>query len=548
MTLVVLCAGGHARVVVEALLSRGIRPDSFTDRDPARMGTSVGGVPIVGSDDHVLTLPAAATELANGRGNRATRTSSGLSGRRGLFERFVALGYGFPVIAHVSAVIASDVSPAEGAQMMAGSIVQPGARIGRNVLINTRAVVEHDCQVGDHSHIAPGAVLCGGVAVGGFGRRQAWGEVRGCRGRSYCEGRRSRHICRRRRWGEMNGVVFVTESMPLLEALRRIDKGNLQLAVVERDGWIVGTVTDGDVRRGLLNGVSLDAPVEQVMNRTPITAPAGISDTAALTLMRRKSIHQLPIVDAEGKVIEVKLIDDLVTASQSDHWVVLMAGGLGSRLKPLTDDLPKPLIKVGDKPILETVLGGFIKSGFGKFFISVNYKADMIREYFGDGSAWGVEIEYLQERDRLGTAGALALMPERPTQPFFVMNGDLLTTVNFEQMLKYHREHKAFTTVCVREHSVTVPFGVVDFDDHRVLGIREKPTQKFFVNAGVYLLDPGVLEFLRQEEVIDMPTLIERTIADDKPSIAFPLREYWIDVGRLDDLQRASDEFQRIFG
>jgi dTDP-glucose pyrophosphorylase/predicted transcriptional regulator len=346
----------------------------------------------------------------------------------------------------------------------------------------------------------------------------------------------------------MNGVVFVTESMPLLEALRRIDKGNLQLAVVERDGWIVGTVTDGDVRRGLLNGVSLDAPVEQVMNRTPITAPAGISDTAALTLMRRKSIHQLPIVDAEGKVIEVKLIDDLVTASQSDHWVVLMAGGLGSRLKPLTDDLPKPLIKVGDKPILETVLGGFIKSGFGRFFISVNYKADMIREYFGDGSAWGVEIEYLQERDRLGTAGALALMPERPTQPFFVMNGDLLTTVNFEQMLKYHREHKAFTTVCVREHSVTVPFGVVDFDDHRVLGIREKPTQKFFVNAGVYLLDPGVLEFLRQEEVIDMPTLIERTIADGKPSIAFALREYWIDVGRLDDLQRASDEFQRIFG
>ena len=166
MTLVVLCAGGHARVVVEALLSRGIRPDSFTDRDPARMGTSVGGVPIVGSDDHVLTLPVAATELANGRGNRATRTSSGLSGRRGLFERFVALGYGFPVIAHVSAVIASDVSPAEGAQMMAGSIVQPGGRIGRNVLINTRAVVEHDCQVGDHSHIAPGAVLCGGVAVG----------------------------------------------------------------------------------------------------------------------------------------------------------------------------------------------------------------------------------------------------------------------------------------------------------------------------------------------------------------------------------------------
>ncbi|MGT2434897.1 nucleotidyltransferase family protein [Bradyrhizobium betae] len=247
-------------------------------------------------------------------------------------------------------------------------------------------------------------------------------------------------------------------------------------------------------------------------------------------------------------MVEVRLIDDLALAHQSDHWVVLMAGGLGSRLKPLTDDVPKPLIRVGDKPILETVLGGFVKAGFGKFFISVNYKADMIRDYFGDGSAWGVEISYLQENERLGTAGALSLLPERPSQPFFVMNGDLLTTVNFEQMLKYHREHQAFSTVCVREHSVTVPFGVIDFDDHRLLGIREKPTQKFFVNAGVYLLDPGVLDHLDANEAVDMPTLIERTIANGKPSVVFPLREYWIDVGRLDDLQRASDEFQRIFG
>jgi NDP-sugar pyrophosphorylase family protein len=264
--------------------------------------------------------------------------------------------------------------------------------------------------------------------------------------------------------------------------------------------------------------------------------------------MRRHSIHQLPIVGADGKVIEVKLIDDLALAQQSDHWVVLMAGGLGSRLKPLTDELPKPLIKVGDKPILETVLGGFVKAGFGKFFISVNYKSEMIRDYFGDGSAWGVDISYLQENERLGTAGALSLLPERPKQPFFVMNGDLLTTVNFEQLLKYHREHQAFSTVCVREHSVTVPFGVIDFDDHRLLGIREKPTQKFFVNAGVYLLDPGVLDHIAENEVVDMPTLIERTIAGGKQSVVFPLREYWIDVGRLDDLQRASDEFQRIFG
>jgi dTDP-glucose pyrophosphorylase/predicted transcriptional regulator len=346
----------------------------------------------------------------------------------------------------------------------------------------------------------------------------------------------------------MNGVFVVAEDTALIEALRRIDQGNLQLAVVERDGKIVGTVTDGDVRRALLSGVGLEASVERVMNRTPIVAPAGISNAAALTLMRRHSIHQLPIVDAEGRVTEVKLIDDLaVVPASDDHWVILMAGGLGSRLKPLTNETPKPLLRIGDKPILETVLAGFIKAGFGKFFISINYKAEMIREYFGDGSAWGVEISYLEERERLGTAGALSLLPQRPTQPFFVMNGDLLTTVNFEQMLKYHHEHQAFSTVCVREHSITVPFGVVDFDDHRLIGIREKPTQKFFVNAGVYLLDPGILDHLEANEAVDMPALIERTIANGKPSVGFPVREYWIDVGRLDDLQRATDEFNRFF-
>jgi len=346
----------------------------------------------------------------------------------------------------------------------------------------------------------------------------------------------------------MTGAFFVPEKTPLLEALRRIDDGKAQIAIVEREGRIVGTLTDGDVRRALLGGAGLDSPVERVMNRSPVTASVGITNEAALALMRRHSIHQLPIVDEDLRVVEVKLIDDLAKPSHSQNWVVLMAGGLGARLKPLTEDLPKPLIRVGDKPILETVLTGFIKARFVKFFISVNYRADMIRDYFGDGSAWGVEIGYLHEKERLGTAGALALMPQRPTLPFFVMNGDLLTTVNFEQMLKYHSDYHAFSTICVREHMVHVPFGVVEFDEHRLLAIREKPTHKYFVNAGVYLLDPAVISFIEPNEAIDMPTLIERTVAHGKTSVVFPLREYWMDVGRLEDLQRASDEFQRIFG
>jgi len=211
----------------------------------------------------------------------------------------------------------------------------------------------------------------------------------------------------------------VSETTSIFETIRVIGDGSLQMALVCRDGRLLGTVTDGDIRRAILASVPLDSPISVVMNCTPITAPVGISNLAALILMRRHSIHQLPVVDTDGTIIDVMLIDDLTAAPQSDHWVVLMAGGLGSRLKPLTDDIPKPLIRIGDKPILETVLSGFAKAGFGKFYISVNYKAEMIKEYFGDGSTWGVDISYLEECERLGTAGALSLLPERPTQPFF---------------------------------------------------------------------------------------------------------------------------------
>jgi dTDP-glucose pyrophosphorylase len=340
----------------------------------------------------------------------------------------------------------------------------------------------------------------------------------------------------------------VTETTSILETIRVIGDTNLQIALVCREGKLVGTATDGDIRRAILAAVPLDSPISEVMNRTPVTAPVGITNEAALALMRRHAIHQLPVIDGDGRVREVKLIDRLTRPSHGDHWVVLMAGGLGSRLKPLTDELPKPLIKVGDRPILETVLTGFVKAGFENFFISVNYKADMIRAHFGDGSAWGVRIEYLHEKERLGTAGALSLMPARPTRPFFVMNGDLLTTVDFEKMLRYHDEHSAYLTICVRDHNVTVPFGVVEFDGHRLVSIVEKPTKKYFVNAGVYLLDPGVLDFVAAGEPVDMPVLIEQLVAAGRTVVVFPLREYWIDVGRLDDLQRASEEFQRVFG
>ncbi|MBX3515286.1 MAG: nucleotidyltransferase family protein [Xanthobacteraceae bacterium] len=340
----------------------------------------------------------------------------------------------------------------------------------------------------------------------------------------------------------------VSETTPILDAIRTMDEGRLQIALVERQGRLVGTLTDGDVRRALLSGATLSQPVQAIMNNSPIVANAGITNEAALALMRKHSIHQLPIIDANGMIAEIKLIDDLTRVSHADYWVVLMAGGQGTRLRPLTEDLPKPLIKVGGRPILETILSNFIAAGFAKFFFSVNYKAEMIQEYFGDGSKWGVDISYLEEKAKLGTAGALSLLPSRPVNPIVVMNGDLLTTINFQQLIKYHQEHKAVATACVLEHTTTIPYGVVEISENAVTGIREKPTLKQFINAGVYLLQPEAFNFIEAGKPLDMPSLLNILVGKKKTTVAFPLREYWIDIGRLDDLKRASDEYQHVFG
>ena len=197
----------------------------------------------------------------------------------------------------------------------------------------------------------------------------------------------------------------------IFEAIRVIGDGRLQIAIVHENGHLVGAATDGDIRRGILARIPLDSPVSDIMNRSPITAPIGITDEAALAMMRRHSIHQLPLIDENNIIRDIKFLDDLLQTGQLENRVVLMAGGLGTRLRPLTDETPKPLIKIGGRPILETIIRSFAASGFSKFYIAVNYKAEMIEDYFGDGSKLGVEIRYLRENDRLGTAGALSLAP-----------------------------------------------------------------------------------------------------------------------------------------
>ncbi|MCM3079670.1 nucleotidyltransferase family protein [Brevibacillus invocatus] len=343
--------------------------------------------------------------------------------------------------------------------------------------------------------------------------------------------------------------ILITPSSSIFQALEIIDTGAKQIGIVVDDTRkLLGTITDGDIRRGLLKGKELHDPVKSVMNAFPIVASVYDTKESIFQLMRFKNLRAIPVIDEEGCVIQIETMDDLLQPIKHENIVVLMAGGLGSRLRPLTDECPKPLLKVGERPVLETIMKNFIENGFYRFIISVNYKAEMIKDYFKDGSQWGVQITYIEESKRLGTAGALSLLPKRPDKPFFVINGDLLTKVNFEQLLDFHNSYRSIGTMCVREFTQQVPYGVVRLDRQKLIEIEEKPVQKFFVNAGMYLLDPSSLDFIPKNEFYDMPTLFDKLIKQNLQTTAFPIREYWLDIGRLADFERANHEFAEVFG
>ncbi|NQX61917.1 nucleotidyltransferase family protein [Paenibacillus qinlingensis] len=341
--------------------------------------------------------------------------------------------------------------------------------------------------------------------------------------------------------------VLVSVDTPIIDALKIIDEGGLQIALIaDQNGILLGVITDGDVRRGILRGISLQSSVQEVMNEKPITAKLSDSRPSILELMKRQQLRHIPILDNNGKILNLLMKDGNVT-EERDNWVILMAGGLGTRLRPLTDQCPKPLLNVGGKPLLETIIESFITHGFCKFYISVNYMADMIEDYFGDGSKWNIEIRYLRENERMGTAGSLSLLEEKPSSPFFVMNADILTKVNFAQLLDFHEEQKSIATMCVRDHVLQVPYGVVELNDDKLLNIKEKPVYSFFVNAGIYLLDPDLLKHIPKKAFFDMPTLFEKNLTSLRPVSAFPIREYWVDIGQIADYEKANDEFKEVF-
>jgi dTDP-glucose pyrophosphorylase len=343
--------------------------------------------------------------------------------------------------------------------------------------------------------------------------------------------------------------LCVTRSYTLRETLKCLDAGGEGIAlVVGEDGKLIGTITDGDLRRATLAGLDVDKETVQSLIRRrerktqPLTAPVGTSSVKLMRMMKGSGLRHIPLVDARGRVKELALLRELALEEELPVTAVVMAGGLGTRLRPLTERMPKPMLPVGDRPVMEHVLEQLQKVGISRISITTHYKPEAIVEHFGDGHRFGVEIDYVNEKEPLGTAGALGLL-KPPDGPVLVINGDVLTQVNFRSMLAYHTDNKADMTVGVRRFELQVPYGVVAMEGSKVVELDEKPTYRFFINAGVYLIEPAVLRLIKNRERLDATDLIDRLIAAGKTVVGFPIHEYWLDIGRPDDYVRANAEW-----
>ena len=326
------------------------------------------------------------------------------------------------------------------------------------------------------------------------------------------------------------------------DAIRTMDECGLQIVlVVGPELQLAGLVTDGDIRRAILGGIDLSAPVQEIMNRYPKTGTATTSRVAAMAIMRAADVAHLPLVDNDGQLVGVEMLNSGEPEADVDYCAVIMAGGFGKRLSPLTDLVPKPLLKIGDRSILERIICSLADQGFKRLFISVNYKAEMIRDFCGDGSRWGVSIAYLEEREPRGTAGALALLP-KDCRRCVVTNGDILTDLNFRALIDFHEQQNNAATMCVREQRTQIQYGVVQFDGPFVSDIVEKPYHSCFINAGIYVFDERGLALVPDTGHFDMPTLFKQLVSEGQRPGAFPIREFWLDIGTPADFKLAQVE------
>lgn len=340
--------------------------------------------------------------------------------------------------------------------------------------------------------------------------------------------------------------IIIPPETNISDAISKLDKAGLGvLLLCKNERQLIGVLTDGDIRRAILQDISFDKPCISIASRDPVVAHQGITELEALEYMDHAKdfiVDHLPVIEDEGKVVDLLLRRDLVKPENIDLSAVIMAGGYGKRLRPLTEETPKPLLKIGNRPIMEVIIEQLKDSGIEQVNVTTHYLADKIKRHFEDGHKFGVEINYVNEENPLGTAGALGLI-DALEKPILVINGDVLTRVDFNSMFSFHKRHRADITIGVRQYGIEVPYGVVECEGLRVRQLREKPKYNFLVNGGIYIIDPSVHKYIPSEKKFDMTDLIEILLDNKKRVISFPIVEYWLDIGEPLDYEKAKEDF-----
>jgi dTDP-glucose pyrophosphorylase len=341
-------------------------------------------------------------------------------------------------------------------------------------------------------------------------------------------------------------ITLLPSGASLRDVIISLNTSSLQIALLVNEAQkLVGILSDGDIRRAILQGASLDISALSIANTKPTTASSNATKQELLGLMRRKTLHQIPLLDEHGIVTNLITLDELTGIFLRPNWVVLMAGGEGTRLRPLTEHCPKPLLRIGEKPILEKIIENFAEQGFRKFFISINYLAESIKKYFGDGKSLGVTIIYLHEKSKLGTAGSLSLLPEQPKDPLFVMNADLLTDLEFSKPLDVHMANDAYATMVIREFEYQIPYGIVESKNNQLISLQEKPIKQYHMSTGIYILSPQSLTMIPQNIYFDMTTLFQNATAKGHNVMTYLTKSYWLDIGRVDEFEKAQKDWLR---
>lgn len=329
-------------------------------------------------------------------------------------------------------------------------------------------------------------------------------------------------------------------SSTIEEVIRNLNQTAIKIVLIsDSDGRLQGTLSDGDIRRGLLKGLTLSSPIQSIVHQNALVVPAGMTRDTVLSMMTANKVQQIPVVDDNGKIVGLHIWDEVASVQARPNSMVIMAGGMGTRLLPHTESCPKPMLLIQGKPMLEHIIERAKSEGFSHFILAIHHLGHMIEEYFGDGGKFGVRIDYLREQSPLGTAGALSLLDPLPKYPFVVTNGDVITDIRYGEILDFHLRHQAAATMAVRVHEWQHPFGVVEINGVEIIGFEEKPIARSHVNAGVYVIEPDSLGQLQKDARCDMPTLFERLQEKDQRTVAYPMHEPWLDVGRPDDLAKA---------